>query len=309
MENIGTLLLVVAVALIVVGVALRRRKPAAGSSDRPSRRAAAAPPPTEVEVARPTVAEMHVVGDEARVTFDVPLPEKGDDVLADVLLGEAIEVVREKRHHLPMSNVTAVVALAGRDPILQVGRAILDGPGVLPPAVKVRSILNLATIAADPLEENFGEPFHPGTAIKPPTDHLGSIGAEVRLPRAVETGLRAQGIDPDTMSAGELITGMLSLVGYRITPGLADQTFMAEKGGAKTFIRQDSYSPGDHPEVDLEALGRFAGEFRSSGAARGLYVSDKYAPFEVYERERRDPQVRYVTRERLQRMVDALALS
>ena len=37
-------------------------------------------------------------------------------------------------------------------------------------------------------------------------------------------------------------------------------------------------------------------------------VSDKFSPFEVYERERREPRIRFVTRERLQKFVDALSL-
>ncbi len=46
----------------------------------------------------------------------------------------------------------------------------------------------------------------------------------------------------------------------------------------------------------------------NSGADRGLMVSDKFGPFEVYERERREPRVRFVTRERLQGFVDALTV-
>ncbi len=50
-------------------------------------------------------------------------------------------------------------------------------------------------------------------------------------------------------------------------------------------------------------------DFMSSKADRGLLISDRYGPFEVYEREKREPRVRFVTRERLQGFVDALTVS
>ena len=38
-------------------------------------------------------------------------------------------------------------------------------------------------------------------------------------------------------------------------------------------------------------------------------VSDKFGPFLVYEKERREPWVHFITRERLQQFVDSLALT
>ena len=72
---------------------------------------------------------------------------------------------------------------------------------------------------------------------------------------------------------------------------------------------RDVYHPGDHPEVADQLIDRFMADFAMSGCDRGLLVSDKYGPFEIYDKERRQPRVRFVTRERLQKMVDALALS
>jgi hypothetical protein len=255
------------------------------------------------------VAEFHVAGEEARVTFDVPVPDEGDPVLEELLTHEAVEVVREKRHTLPIDQVTEVVALAGRPP-REVGRVELEEPGRLPPRPEMPPLLNLTHIAADPLEaeREEGPPQVPGTVTPVREDTLGPAGAELRLPKAVETGLRAQGIDPRTMGAGELVTGLLPLVGYVVTPGPAENTYYAEKGGQRTYIRVDPYRPGDHPEVDSETIQRFMIEFQTAGAQRGLLVSDKYGPFELYQRERRDPRVRFVTRERLQGLVDALAL-
>jgi hypothetical protein len=39
-----------------------------------------------------------------------------------------------------------------------------------------------------------------------------------------------------------------------------------------------------------------------------LLISDKFCPFIVYEKERREPRVHFITRERLQQFVDSLAL-
>jgi len=50
-------------------------------------------------------------------------------------------------------------------------------------------------------------------------------------------------------------------------------------------------------------------EFASAGTDRGMLVTDKHGPFEIYTLERREPRVRFVTRDRLQKMVDSLALS
>ena len=60
------------------------------------------------------VGDFHVVGREARVTFDVPLPEQGDRMLNDLLVDQAVEVVREKRQTLPIDDVSEIVVFAGK---------------------------------------------------------------------------------------------------------------------------------------------------------------------------------------------------
>jgi hypothetical protein len=39
-----------------------------------------------------------------------------------------------------------------------------------------------------------------------------------------------------------------------------------------------------------------------------MYVSEKYGPFEIYDMERREPRIRFITRERLQKFVEAVSL-
>ena len=267
----------------------------------------------DVDRPRPRVSDFHVRGEEAQVYFDVPLSEgEIDGVLAELLTNEAVEVVREKRHELPIDGVTTVVAFAGRDAEPRmVGKVVLEEPGVLPEPILAGPSLNLGHIGFDPLEKQFSGdlPQHaPDLAADLRADTLGPIGDELRLPKAVSVGLRAQGIDPATMSSGEMVQSLLRLFGYAVTSGDNPLAFNATKAGSTTYLREDPYQPGDHPEIDEVTMRAFVMEFVSSGADRGILVSDKFSPFEVYERERREPRIRFVTRERLQKFVDALSL-
>ncbi|MGH8874830.1 MAG: hypothetical protein ACRDVM_06205, partial [Acidimicrobiia bacterium] len=305
--EVGLILIIVAVVLFVIGLTLRRRSPRAAERRSRGRRTVATEG-LDISRPRPRVAEVHVYGPEARVTFDVPLPQGDDEVLADLLTAEAVEVVREKRHTLPMSQVTEVVALAGREGTAQVvGRSKLDAPGELPPPITVPSVLHLSHIGFDPLAGQFDADLPeqvPSAVGRPSEDRLRPIGSELRLPRAVEVGLRAQGIDPEAMTAIDLVVGTLGLFGYQISPGARPGTFRAVKGGATTYIRHDPYEEGGYPEVGEETIGSFLVDFLSSGAERGMLVSEKFAPFGAYQKERREPRIRFVTRERLQKFVD-----
>ena len=314
--------MLLAVILIAVSVYLSRRRKALQAElgiESPAGRKAKIPAVTEPKSDfthfRPSVAEFGVEGHTARVRFEVPLPDGDDEILSELLVAEAIEVVREKRHSLPLAGVTHVVALAGQGgEVREVGRAKLDQPGVLPPRVEGVNILNLSILANDPLSHSFSEPagdsggVRPGVAENVRSDELRPLSSELRLPKAIHTGLRAQGIDPETVSPGELVVGLLRLFGYQITAaGL--HSWVAAKGGERTYIVEDPYKPGDHPELEEGVIRRFMVEFATAGTDRGMLVTDKYGPFEIYTLEKREPRVRFVTRDRLQKMVDSLALS
>ncbi|MGQ0847963.1 MAG: hypothetical protein ACT4OP_02365 [Actinomycetota bacterium] len=317
----GVALAIIIVALVLIGLSvyLNRRRKALEAElgiEIPSRRRREMPAPApaiEVDHPRPELAEFHVEGHTARVRFDVPLPEgEPDEILVELLVGEAIEVMREKRHSLPLSSVTEVVALAGRGEVRQVGKAKLDQPGALPPRAEGVNILNLSSLSDDPLVASFsthGQPdVIPDTKVRGRPDELRPFAEELHLPRAVATGLRAQGIDPTTVAPGELVVGLLRLFGYQIAPaGLT--AWMASKAGERTYVVEDKYRPGDHPELDESVIRKFMIEFGSVGANRGMLVTDKYGPFEIYELERKNPKIRFVTRHRLQKMVDSLSLS
>jgi hypothetical protein len=193
-----------------------------------------------------------------------------------------------------------------------VGSAKLDQPGTLPPRAEGVDILNLSSISDDPLLASFREraeaSVQPGVEAHERADELAPLSQEIRLPKAVATGLRAQGIDPDNLSPGDLVTGLLSLFGYQLSPA-GMTAWMASKAGETTYLVEERHEPGEHPELEESAIRKFLIEFGSSGANRGMLVTDKYGPFEIYELERRNPKVRFVTRNRLQSMVDSLSLS
>jgi hypothetical protein len=316
-DNPSVALIVVAIVLIVVGVMLGRRRNELAAqqgiqkkSGRAKAGATSAAFP-EVSSPRPKLVEMHVVGEQAEVTFDVPFPAGGDEILSELLVQEAIEVVREKRHTLPMDMVHEVVVFAGRGSAkVRVGSQKLDTPGSLPPKMDMPSMLSLSHLARDPLEAmEHQDSTIPDIATPSGSDDLAPLADEIRLPKAVDMGLRAQGIDPATMGAIEMVTGVLRLFGYSVNPGPGFGMFIAEKAGTRTFIQGDAYRKGDHPEVSEQTISRFMADFALSGCARGMLVSEKFGPFEIYDRERREPRVKFVTRERLQKMVDSLALS
>lgn len=318
--ELGLPLILVAGALFVVGLLMRRVRPdkrAIVSGDaqpkppmfgrsygRTQHEEPEAPP---FAAPRPRLASFSVESGVASVTFAVPIPQDVDEILADVLVAEAIEVLRERRHTETLPAVAELAVYAGSPPRLIDRRPLPDGS--LSAMSAGPSLLDLSAIAMDPLKVLVDE--GPGSLDLPTRtsgDTVGPIGRDLRVPRAVDTGLRAQGIDPASMTAGQLVTGLLSLVGYRVTPGVADHTWFAQKGHERTFIREDPASPDGHPEVDDGAVQRFLFEFQSTGTDKGLFVSDKYAPFGVFDKEAREPRIRFLTRERLQKFVDGLAL-
>jgi hypothetical protein len=289
-----------AVLLVVVLLAIRRRSPA----DRADREEAA---PT-AERLRPPVAEFHVVDDAARVHFDVPLSGEPDPVLAELLGREAVEVVREKRHQLPIGDVRAVVALARRDGEWVVVSTIdLDTPGTLPPPL-IPEVLAHGSRDVDLFDRFADLPSQaPGVAERVRDEELPPIATELRFPGPIDAGLRSQGIDPAAAGAGDIVLGVMRVAGYQVAER-GEGTFMATRGGQRTFIRVVDHAPGEHPELEEQEIRRFVVDFGSAGADRGLLITEKYSPFEVYERERRDRRVRFITRERLQGFVDALSV-
>jgi hypothetical protein len=311
---VGLAIFIAVAALVVISVVLTRRRKKLMEElgiEKPRRGVAPPPPLPTFDVVRPhpPVTSFHVEGETATVQFDVPLGEAIDPILSEVLLDEAIEVVREKSHSLPITGVTQLVVVGGRGESREVARTRLEHPGQLPPRSQAASILNLSAIAPDPLADNWmATGAIPDTATRIPEDKLSPVGSELQIPKAIDTGLRTQGIDPMAAGPAELLTGILTMFGYSITPA-GPGGFYADRVGERTFILEDRYVDGDYTEMDPAGIRRFMAEFENSKAAKGIFVSDKYAPFEIYEWERREPRIRFIPRERMQKVIDALALS
>lgn len=317
MDNPLIPVIVIAIALFVIYNMFRNRRKRMVEAEASSNTAAATGLSTtrdlfEAEVGHHAPVEsFHVAGHEARVTFDVPLHDEDDPVLFDLLTNEAIEVVREKRHTLPIEDVTEIVVLAGRDPVREIARKGLPSTGELPPPAHELG-LSLAHIAHDPFAAPFEEEIDHSvsyqTAVDVPEDELRPLRDELKLPKGLDRGLRALGTDPQQLTGPDLVLALLRMFGYRVSEQAYEGSYMALKGGTSTYIATDAYRPGQHPELEESVIRRFVADFASSGADRGMLISDKYSPFLIHEIETHQPKVRFVTRERIQRFVDSMAL-
>jgi hypothetical protein len=309
MEAAG-LVFVALVVLAVIAVSLRRQRKRAAEIDLDDKSwLRARSPEPEPAIRTAPVKDFHVHGTEASVTFDVPMPEENDPILNDLLVDEAVEVVREKRHTLPISDVTEIVVFAGREDVREVGRSKLPSPGELPPMIE-SAVFDLTHVARDPFASQF-EVDHSisyETAVRVPADELGPMLGELKVPMGLDRGLRARGVDPDSISGPEFILALLELFGYKLVSQGEPDVYMARKGPVDTFIRTDIYRPGQHPELDEAVIRKFVVEFGMSGAARGLLISDKYGPFMTHDIEDKDQRIRFVTRERAQAFIDSMAL-
>ncbi len=142
---------VVVVGLVVIWAWLRRRSAAIRAEYLGADPAGIAADAAAIDVQarpRPLVTGFHVRDDVAEVTFDVPLGSDGPDpVMAEILVSEALEVVREKQQTLPIDQVSKVAAFAGRQgETVQVGVLDLPERGQLPPPMIAAPQLHLAML-------------------------------------------------------------------------------------------------------------------------------------------------------------------
>jgi hypothetical protein len=308
-EGIG-LGFIVVVALVVIAVALFRQRKRAKEIDLEDKSWLRHESEEPEAIARRTpLSEFHVHGNEARVTFDVPLASEDDPVLNDILVDEGVEVVREKRRALPIDEVTVIVVLAGRDEVREVGRAELPSAGELPPPMQ-SEMLSLTHIARDPFAQQF-EADHAvkyDTKVQVPGDELGPWRDELSVPEGLVRGLRARGVDPDAVEGPTFVLSLLEMFDYSVKAQAEPNTHMANKDGTQIFIRTEAHHPGEHPELDETLIRKFVVEFETSGAQWGMLISDKYCPFMIHDLETREPRIRFITRERGQHFIDSMAM-
>jgi hypothetical protein len=261
---------------------------------------------------RPTVADFHVSGDTATVFYDVPLPD-GDihGHLQDLLVHDAARVVAEKSAAgLPIEQVTRVRAMGKRDgEYVEIGVLDLREPGVIPDLAAPELVPHLSTTGYDPLADIGEQDFEVTIATRARAEEaLEPFASDLDFPGRVEASLRALGIDPTSASLEDVTVGLLTMGGYAVSPVAGATQYLASKGGEQTLVEIRAYVPGQHPELAEQVVEQFAIAVAQRNPTRAMLITDMYGPYAIYERERRNPKTRYITRERLQTFVDGFAL-
>jgi hypothetical protein len=147
------------------------------------------------------------------------------------------------------------------------------------------------------------------------TGTLESVAGFVQLTGPSAARLRAVGVDPSTMSLMDLTLGLFRVGGYTVdAAGKALATapdasvHNASKPGERVALVVFAHKEGDYPEIDERVFGEVAVVAGQSNAQRTILISDKFGPYTMYDRERRDKRLVFVTRERLQAFVDSFGL-
>jgi hypothetical protein len=300
----------VAVALVALLAYVLRR---AGESADPSAGAGSPVPQRPA----PIVTDFHVSGDTASTVFAVPLGDSEPGAhLVDLLCASAVEYVRNRmRDGLPLDGVHHIQVSAMRGDVPEVlGTVDLPDGGVLPdrdetvlveplhdPIAAVHEVIADATAAPQSSS---------GTTLEP-------IAQIIELSGPTDAHLRSIGVDPKTMSLEDLVLGLLRVSGYDVhvgRTGMADvqggraDIYGLTRDGKSTLLLILSHEDGSHPELDDSILVKFAVGMAQSKDDQAILVTDKYSPYSMYEREKRDPRCVYVTRERLQAFVDSFGL-
>jgi hypothetical protein len=270
----------------------------------------------EPSFAGPTVSSFHVDGETASTVFDVPLGNaKAGAHLIELLSFAAVEHLRKKAAQgLPLDAVHRIKISAMRAGEAEVvGTVELPAPGQLPDARTPMSqgghqaglLAALNEVVAD---TSVSSSPSPGGTLDP-------VAKFVQLTGPSEARLRAAGVDPSDMSLIDLTLGLFQAGGYAIeatgknlatAPTASIHT--ASKAGEKVTLVVFSHSEGDYPEVDERVFGELAVLAGQSNAQRTILMSDKFGPYTMYERERRDKRLVFVTRERLQAFVDSFGI-
>ena len=264
----------------------------------------------------PPVASFHVDGESASTVFDVPLGDaEAGTYLVELLSFAAVEHLRKKAAQgLPLHGVYRIKISAMRASEAEiVGTVELPAPGQLPDAKTPISqgghqaglLAALNDVVAD----------HSVSSQPSPDGTLHPVAKFVQLTGPAEARLRAAGVDPSGMSLIDLTLGLFQAGGYAVEStgkNLATaptaSIHNASKAGEKVTLVVFAHSEDDYPEVDERVFGELAVLAGQSNAQRTILMSDKFGPYTMYERERRDKRLVFVTRERLQAFVDSFGI-
>jgi len=266
----------------------------------------------------PLVTEFHVKGDTASAVFSVPLGEaEAGQHLVDLLCASAVEYVREKsREGMPLDEVAhiKVSAMRGDTPEL-IGTVDLPEIGVLPePDTRF-----LVEATHDPIA-SLGAVVADRSVAKPSGDSSGlaPVAEFIELSGPTEAHLRGIGVDPETMSLDDLVVGLMRISSYDVHVGRSGFNIGPEHGraglygvtrqGKSTVLVTLMHDEGSYPELGEQALSEFAVGVAQTNPDQAILVTDKYGPYSMYEMEKRDNRLVFVTRERLQAFVDSFGI-
>lgn len=296
----------VVLAAVIVAAYLLLRTGSRPASD------SAQPLTDGVNVKRPE-AGFHVVDNTARVVFEVPVPEEGaDPVLRDLLLHHAAEIMRDrKRRGQPLGGIETIRVYARRGASeVEVGQIDLSVPDELPEIAPPIPLARSVAEDHDPLRGLDARDINRRVPVAESTarDQLTPVGADLRLTAGIDAGLRSLGVDPAAMTVTQLGQGLLEMAGYTLMKR-NESTFVATGGGTTTLVVFVDHKPGSYPELDTTAVTEFLVGFANARTDRGLLITDKFGPYEIYEKEKANPRAHFITRERLQGFVDSIAVS
>jgi len=297
---------VIIVIVVLVAIALYLRSRSGGLPERSVASAIATDAPSMSEV------DFKIEGTTAHVYFDTTIPPAGaDDVLVGLMGREALKVFHGKADHLPLGEVKHVAA-HGR----QGGVSILVTTENVPRPVDMdhmdepspaKRASEVHPEDKDLLAAVHAMDFGRGAGYRGGSDDLPPLADELKIPAKVVNAVAGEGGDVAAMSLQDLIGGMLRQSGYDVTLA-GDGTGTARRSGSATFLQFVEHEAGGYPELGEDALDSFVMKFMASGADRGMLFTPKFGPYAVYQRERRNDKVKFMTRERLQAFVDSVAM-
>ena len=302
-------IVIVAGAIIGIGYRSSRHQQAAPAGTEP-RSPANVRPDADLTSFHLDPVDFRVQGHRAIVSFDVEAPVSGlDPELADLLIAQAIEVVRDRRTRgLPLAGISTISVLCrDGDEYIELATTDLEEPGTRPVSdASATRVVEAEEI--DPLDHFAEIVTSSGIAASSSRgDDLPALGNELRLTAGLVAALEGRGVERSTMTVSELTKSLLDVAGYELQPRSLAGTYLARRAHSDTYLAIVDHEVGSYPELSEDAINSFLAGFYSSKARRGLLVSDKFGPHLVYQKERRDDRVRFITRERLQAFVDSIA--
>ncbi len=316
MTALVVIVIVVVVAAAVIAFVMRQQKQDSATTSGMDRSDGSLKLPDRP---MPLVTDFHVTGDTARTVFAVPLgdTEPGDH-LVELLGAAAVEHIRTRvLDGLPLTGVArvAVCAMRGNEPE-QITVVELPKIGELPPPAP---ILMRSHEGHDPIAAVQAVTADTTVAATPSTDgSLEPVAHFVELPSQIDAQLRAIGVDTQKMSLEDLVIGLLRNAGYHIEIGRAGLSlattdtadiYSATRGGKSSLLVIVRHDEGSYPELDEHLITEFAATVAQLRPHQGILITDKFSPYSMYEREKRDKRLVFVTRERLQAFVDSFLVS